>query len=170
MFIRESKEIVGIIVKKAKWPYKAVKQRLTIDNDVIYKGNFIVPPQTLKTDIIKTVHDGIYCGIMATQEVKTCCTIARVLTWCWIHRKMPEMYRNKNCILDQQKKKQNNVQMVHTYVNGVGLQLSEDSSAYPGVVRVKDRKTNHVKPIFFSGHGVLKMLVTDNALEFCEEN
>ena len=67
MFIRESRNMCNNC-SRAEWPYKEVRHRLTIDNDIIFNGDLIVPPQTVKKDIIKSIHDDIHCGIVATQR------------------------------------------------------------------------------------------------------
>ena len=64
-------------IKRNRWnhcpraesgPIKEVRHRLTIDYDLIGNGDLIVPPQTLKMDIIKSEHDDIHCGIAANSE------------------------------------------------------------------------------------------------------
>ena len=53
---------------KAERPYKEVKHKLTMDRGVVCNGDLVVPPQKMRKEIIKSVHDDIHCGIAATQK------------------------------------------------------------------------------------------------------
>ena len=65
--------------------------------------------------------------------------------------------------------------MDHAYITGVGLLLIlvESFSGWPKVIHVSDKKSSMIKQILrviFSRNGIPKTLVSDNALEFCDED
>lgn len=49
-------------------PYKEIRQKLTIEHGVICNGDLVVPPETQRKLVIKSVHDDIHCGVAATQK------------------------------------------------------------------------------------------------------
>ena len=53
---------------KAERPYKEVKHKLTMDKGVICNGDLVVPPQKMRKEVIKSVHDDTHCGLAATQK------------------------------------------------------------------------------------------------------
>ena len=65
--------------------------------------------------------------------------------------------------------------MDHAYVNTIGLLLIliDYFLAWPEVVHVNNRNTSTVKQILrvvFLRNGVPRVLITDNAPEFCDKN
>ena len=63
-------------IRKNKWvncsraerPYKEIRHKLTIEHGVICEGDLIIPPETQRKLVIKSVHDDIHCGVVATQK------------------------------------------------------------------------------------------------------
>ena len=62
-------------IKRNRWsnclhaerPYQEVRYKLTMEKGVISNRDLIVPPQRMRWEVIKNVHD-IYYGITATQK------------------------------------------------------------------------------------------------------
>ena len=53
---------------RAERPYKETRHKLTIEHRVFYNGDLIIPPETQRKLVIKSVHDDIHCGVAATQK------------------------------------------------------------------------------------------------------
>ena len=55
---------------QAERPYKEVRYKLTVEKVVICNEDLIVPPQRMRSEVIKNVHDDIHShgGITATQK------------------------------------------------------------------------------------------------------
>ena len=39
-----------------------------MDRGIVCNGDLLVPPQSMRKEIIRSVHDDTHCGIMATQK------------------------------------------------------------------------------------------------------
>ena len=52
----------------AKRPFKEAQHKLTVEKGITFSADAIVPPQILRKDIIKSVHDDIHGGVAATQR------------------------------------------------------------------------------------------------------
>ena len=168
---------------KAERPYKENRHKLTMDRGILCNGDLLVPPQSMRKEIIKSVHDDTHCGIIATQKR------LRLEVW-W-----PGYVRDVQDYVDKCPKCKeikdftpqsthkwpsegepwNRVHMDHAHVNGIGLFLIlvDSFSGWPEVIKVKDRKPitiQQVLRVIFSRNGVPKTLVSDNAPEFCEKD
>ena len=53
---------------RAERPYKEIRHRLKIKHGVICNGDLIIPPETQRRLVIKSVHDDIHWGVAATQK------------------------------------------------------------------------------------------------------
>ena len=163
-------------------PYKETRHKLTIENGIICSGDTVVPPETLRKDIIQSVHDDIHCGITATQRR------LRLQAWWPGYSKEVENYvkRCPKCAeiknfkqtkihsWPRQEEPWVRVHMDHAYIKDIGLflVLVDAFSGWPEVIKVKDRKADTVKQVLrtiFSRNGVPKTIVTDNAPEFCDD-
>ena len=65
--------------------------------------------------------------------------------------------------------------MDHAYINGVGLLLIlvDYFSGWPKVIRMPNKKCSMIKQtvrVIFSRNGIPKILVSNNAPEFCDED
>lgn len=52
---------------KAERAYKEIKYKLTVENGV-YNGDLLVPSEKYRKDVMKMVHDNVFCWITATQK------------------------------------------------------------------------------------------------------
>ena len=52
----------------AERPFKEARHKLTVEWDIIFCADAIVPSQILRKGVIKSVHDGIHGEIAATQR------------------------------------------------------------------------------------------------------
>ena len=50
-------------------PFRETIYKLSIEKCIIYIGDITAPPQTLRKDTLKRVHDEVYCDITATQRL-----------------------------------------------------------------------------------------------------
>lgn len=53
---------------KVERPYKEIRYKLTIENGVVCNGDLVVPPESCRRQVFKSVHDDVHCGIAATQK------------------------------------------------------------------------------------------------------
>ena len=53
---------------RAERLYKEIRHKLTIGHGVICNGDLIIPSETQRKLVIKSVHDDIHCGVPATQK------------------------------------------------------------------------------------------------------
>lgn len=51
----------------AERPYKESRHKLTGKKGIICNGDIIIPPQSLRKEVLKGVHDVVHCGITVTQ-------------------------------------------------------------------------------------------------------
>ena len=49
-------------------PYKEIRHKLMKEHGVNCNGDLIIPPETLRKLVIKSLHDDIHCGVAATQK------------------------------------------------------------------------------------------------------
>ena len=49
-------------------PYKEIRHKLTIEQGVICNGDLLIPPETQRKLVIKSVNYDIHCGVAATQK------------------------------------------------------------------------------------------------------
>ena len=167
----------------AERPYKENRHKLTMDRGIICNGDLLVPPQSMRKEIIRSVHDDTHCGITATQKR------LRLEVW-WpgyvrdvqnYVQKCPKCLEIKDFTPKSTHKwlsegePWHRVHMDHAHVNGIGLLLIlvDSFSGWPEVVKVKDKKSvtiQQVLRVIFSRNGVPKTLVSDNAPEFCDDN
>ena len=49
-------------------PYREMRQKLTIEHEMILNGDLIIPPETQRKLVIKSVHDNIHSGVAATHK------------------------------------------------------------------------------------------------------
>ena len=52
----------------AKRPFKEARRKLTVERGIIFSANAIVPPQILRKDVTKSVHDDIHSEVAVTQR------------------------------------------------------------------------------------------------------
>ena len=63
-------------------PYKEIRHKLMIEHGVICNGDLIIPPETQRKLLIKSVHDDIHCVVAAIQKDKIRSMVARIFTRC----------------------------------------------------------------------------------------
>ena len=141
-----------------KGPYKEIRHKLTIEHGVICNGDLIIPPETQRKLVIKSVD--IHCGVAATQKrikfeawwlgyswdlkeyIKRCkkCKELRTFTQITLHSWPREV------------EPWSRVHMDHAYITGVGLLLIlvDSFSGWPKVIRVPDKISSMIK--HFKGH------------------
>ena len=167
---------------KAERPYKENRHKLTMDRGILCNGDLLVPPQSMRKEIIKSVHDDTHCGVAATQK-----RLKLEVWWPGYVRdvqnyvdKCPKCKEIKDFTPQSTHKwpsegePWNRVHMDHAHVNGIGLFLIlvDSYSGWPEVIKVKDRKPitiQQVLRVIFPRNGVPKTLVSNNAPEFCEK-
>ena len=145
---------------------------------MICNGDLIIPPETQRKLVIKSVHDDIHCGVAATQKriklepwwlgyswdveeyIKRCkkCNELKNFTQTTLHS-WPREVEPWSCM-----------HMDHAYITGVGLLLilADSFSGWPEVIYVPDKKSSTIKQILrviFSRSRIPKTLVSDNAPE-----
>ena len=49
--------------------FKNARHKLTVERDIIFSANAIVPSQIFRKDIIKSVHDDIHDGVAVKIEI-----------------------------------------------------------------------------------------------------
>ena len=148
---------------------------------MIKNGDLIIPPETQRKLLIKSVHDDIHCGVAATQKrikleawwpgyswdfeeyIKRCktCKEFRNFTQTTLHSWPREVETSSR------------VHMDHRYITGVGLLLIQVNSfsSWPEVICVPDKKSSaYILRDIFSRNSIPKTLVSDNTLEFCDED
>ena len=59
----------------AERPFKESRQKLTVERGVVFSADAIMPAKILRKDVIKSVHDDIHGGVVATQRK------LRLLAW-----------------------------------------------------------------------------------------
>ena len=106
-----------------------MRHKLTQEKAVIYNGGFIVPPQRMRSEVIKNVLGDIHCGITTTQK--------RLKLEAWwpgyprdmeqYIKKMPEMYKDKRFSTKNkhswptEKEPWKRVHMDHANISEIGL-------------------------------------------------
>ena len=55
------------ICSMAERLYKESYHKLTVEKCIICNGDIIIPPQSLRKEVLKGVHDDVHCGITVTQ-------------------------------------------------------------------------------------------------------
>ena len=77
-------------------PNKEIRHELMIEHGVICNGDLIIPPETQIELVIKSVHDDIHCGVVATQKKnKIRSMVGRTFMRCWrIYKKMQKNVKN----------------------------------------------------------------------------
>ena len=55
---------------RAERPYKEIRHKLTMEHEVICNGDLIIPPETQRKMVIKSVHDDIHCSVAAIRKKK----------------------------------------------------------------------------------------------------
>ena len=150
---------------------------------MICNRDLIIPPETLRKLVIKSVHDDIHYGVAAIQKRM------KLETWWPRYQQDVEEYikRCKKCkefrnftpttlhSWPREVEPWSRVHMDHAYITGVGLLLIlvDSFSGWPEVIRVPDKKSSTIKQILrviFSRNGMPKALVSDNAPKFCDED
>jgi hypothetical protein len=53
---------------QAERAFKSVRQRLSIEDGILYNGDVMVPPDSLRNAFIGSVHDDVHCGVSATRS------------------------------------------------------------------------------------------------------
>ena len=167
----------------AERPFKEIKHKLTVENGVICNGDLIVPPETQRKIIIKSVHDDVHCGIAATQKrlkleawwPRFTKDVEEYIKRCPKCKEIKPFTQTKLHSWPKEEKAWSRVHMDHAYINGVGLLLIlvDSFSGWPEVIRVPDKKSStvkHILRVIFSRNGVPNTLVSDNAPEFCDED
>ena len=164
----------------AERPFKMVRQKLSVQEGLIFNGDVIVPPPEVRSKFIAAVHNDIHGG------VKT--TINRLKLEAW----WPGMYKDVeravvNCKCQETRDPTNKslhkwpeetgawerVHMDHAFIPNIGIVLImvDAYSGWPEVVRVNDRHARTVQNVLrtvFSRNGVPMALVSDNAAEFSD--
>ena len=165
----------------AERPYKSVRQQLTVDNNVLCRGDQVVLPAALRNQAIRAAHDDTHSGALATRNrLKReawwpghCEDIERFVRMCpqCVRIRAPPARSTHSWPLDVAAWER--VHIDHAHVAGVGLLLIvvDAFSGWPEAMLVKDksaRTTVRVLRSIFSRLGVPKTLVSDNAPEFCD--
>ena len=168
---------------QAERPFKSIRSKLTVEDDVVYNGDIIVVPHELRRKFISSIHDDIHGGVTATKHR------LRLEAWWPGYGEDIERYV-KNCVTCQRIKpiSQNNthtwpkesepwsrVHMDHGHVPGIGsfLILVDSYSGWPEAIMVNDRSSQTVQKVLrtvFSRNGVPRSIVSDNAAEFTDGN
>ena len=52
----------------AERPFKEARHKIMVERGIIFSADIVMPPQILRKDVIKSVHDNIYGGVAATQR------------------------------------------------------------------------------------------------------
>ena len=63
----------------AERPFKEAWHKLTVERDIMFSADAIVPSQILRKDIIKSVHDDIHGGVVATKKIEITGLVGGVL-------------------------------------------------------------------------------------------
>ena len=53
---------------RVETPYKEIRHKLMREHGVICNGDLIISPETQRKLVIKSEHDDIHCGVVATQK------------------------------------------------------------------------------------------------------
>jgi len=166
----------------AERPFKAVRQTLSCEDGILCKGELLVPPPVLRERMLKAVHDDVHCGATATrnrlkldawwpgycEDVEK--YVRKCATCCQLKPKHPEHTHT----WPEELEPWSRVHMDHGHVPGIGLLLIlvDSFSGWPEVVHVSDRRVHTVKRVLqniFSRNGVPRVLVSDNAAEFADQ-
>ena len=65
---RRIKDNVWSGCSMAERPYKSVRQRLTVENEVVCLGDLIVSPAALRSPLLEAVHSDTHCSALATRN------------------------------------------------------------------------------------------------------
>ena len=78
---------------RAERPYKEMRHNLMMEHGVICNGDQIIPPETQRKLVTKSVHDNIHCGVSAKQKKdKIRSIVAGIFKRCRrIYKKMQKM-------------------------------------------------------------------------------
>ena len=167
----------------AERPYKAARHLLTIEQGVVFSGDLIVPPKTLRCQIIRAVHDDVHCGMEATKRRLRLeawwpgysSDIERYVGKCEKCTQIKTTQPTKRHHWPEEQEPWSRVHMDHGYVRGIGLILIlvDAYSGWPEAIRVADRGAKtvlRVLRVIFARNGVPKTLVSDNAAEFSDSS
>ena len=167
----------------AERPFKAVRQSLSCEDGILCKGDLLVPPSTLRNRVLKAMHDDVHCGATATRNrVKLeawwpgyCDEVERYVKRCAVCCRLKPGAQNHTHTWPREQEPWSRVHMDHGHVPGVGLLLIlvDAFSGWPEAVPVADRRAETVKRVLrsiFSRNGVPRVLVSDNAAEFADQD
>ncbi|MEE4247257.1 MAG: RNase H-like domain-containing protein [Kangiellaceae bacterium] len=165
----------------AERPYKSVRQQLTIEDGVVCLGDLVVPPTSLRPQILRAAHGDTHCGALATRNrLKReawwpghCEDVERYVRLCAKCAQIRTPSARTTHTWPEEEAAWQRVHIDHAHVPGVGLLLIlvDAFSGWPEAVQVPDksaRTTIRVLRRIFSRQGVPKTLVSDNAPEFCD--
>lgn len=163
----------------AESTYKAVRDRLTVEDGILCNGDLVVPPPSMRLRVIRSAHDDIHSGSLSTRNrVKLeawwpgyCDDIEQYVKKCHKCAKNRPVNNKSTHQWPRCETPWDRVHMDHAHVESIGtiLILVDSATGWPEAIRVKDRSANTVQTVLraiFARQGVPRTLVSDNAPEF----
>jgi hypothetical protein len=152
---------------QAERAYKAVRQRLSIEDGIVYNGDVIVAPRSVRDKFISAAHDDVHCGMSATRGRLRleawwpgyCGDVEEYIAKCVKCSEIKGPHKADIHSWPPEEDPWSRVHMDHAHISGVGtlLILVDAFSGWPEAIRVPDREARTVQLVLqsvFARNGV----------------